>query len=161
MTRPLDPAGTFHHWAPFRQACLREARRYVADPADVEDVVQNALLRGWRHLHRCRTPDAPLPWLLTITRNEALRRRRRAEVAAPFDDAPDSLAGEEIHRVRARVDMARALACLSPLDRRLVGLRYVLDLSHADMASRLGIEEGTARVRLHRARRRLRTLMAT
>jgi RNA polymerase sigma-70 factor (ECF subfamily) len=161
MTRPLDPAETFHNWASLRQACLREARRHVSDEADAQDVVQEALLRGWRNLDRCRTPDAPLPWLLAITRNEALRRRRRRDDGAPLDDAPDQVAGEEIHRAGARIDIARALGRLSAPERRLVGLRYIVDMTCADLAEYLGIPEVTVRVRLHRARRRLRALMAT
>jgi RNA polymerase sigma-70 factor (ECF subfamily) len=160
MTRPLAEPELLRHWDAARTECLRLARRYAAD--DAEDVVQEALLRAWRHRHKCRTPSAPLPWLLTITRNEALRRRRRRmdpldEVAEPADPS----AAEEIARAGVRVDVARALRRLSKAERRLVVLRYLLDWSNADVAEHLGIPEVTVRVRLHRARRRLRAVMAT
>jgi RNA polymerase sigma-70 factor (ECF subfamily) len=79
------------------------------------------------------------------------------EIAEPAD----AQAEEEIVRAGARLDMARALRCLTASERRLVALRYVLDLSHAEVAAELGIEEVTARVRLHRARRRLRAVIVT
>jgi RNA polymerase sigma-70 factor (ECF subfamily) len=95
--------------------------------------------------------------------NEALRRRPDArglpleELAEPADP----LAAEDIARAGVRIDVARALGRLSGPERRLVELRYVLDMTHADVARHLGIPESTVRVRLHRARRRLRVLLAT
>lgn len=160
MTRPPERAGTFHRLAGFREACVREARRYVGD-ADAQDAVQEALLRAFRHFDRCRSPDAPLPWLLAITRREALRRRARPADETIVAETPDPAAGDAIGRAGVRVDVARALRRLSAAERRLVALRYVLDMTNADVARHLGIPEVTVRVRLHRARRRLRALMAT
>ena len=59
------------------------------------------------------------------------------------------------------MDVARALRSLSARERRLVELRYALDLTYAEVAIAVGAPEGTVRVQLHRARRRLHALMAT
>src|SRR5256885_7155960 len=70
-------------WAAARQRCLREARRILRNRDDAEEAVQEAMARAWRGRAACRTPAAPLPWLLQITRNEAIRlaaRRRRREL---------------------------------------------------------------------------------
>jgi RNA polymerase sigma-70 factor (ECF subfamily) len=159
--RPDDLRETLH--PKLREACLKEARRYLPSETDAQDVVQEALLRAWRHRGGCRNPADPLQWLLTITRREALRRVGKPR-SAPLDDAAepaDTAAGEEIARARLRIDVARALARLPVLDRRIVVLRYQLDLSHADLAKLFGVAEVTVRVRLHRAQRQLRLLMTT
>src|SRR5205814_1029420 len=146
MIRPLDRPKTLPRWAELRPACVREARRFVGE-SDAQDVAQEALLRAYRHFDRCRTPEAPLPWLLTIVRREALRRRARRE-AEPIDTDPPDLAGEDaIGRAGLRVDVACALRSLSAAERRLVALRYVFDMSTAELARHLGIPEGTVRVR--------------
>src|SRR5436305_15197735 len=75
-------------WDLARKRCLREARRILRDRDDAEEAVQEAMARAWRGRAACRTPGSPLPWLLKITRNEALRlaaRRRRRELAEIHD----------------------------------------------------------------------------
>lgn len=69
--------------------------------------------------------------------------------------------GAEDERVLAAVELAdihAALRLLNERDRRLLEMKYEEDLTQAMIASRLGIPEGTVKVRLHRARNRLRLL---
>jgi RNA polymerase sigma-70 factor (ECF subfamily) len=133
---------------------------------DAEEVVQEALIRAWRNQHACRTPESPIPWCLQITRNEALRmmgRRREVVLAEPLHrgaDLRDQLIWAESDHALARIDMSRALGALTAPDRLLIMLRYGSDWSHPEIARRLGIPEATARVRLHRARKNLRPLLA-
>ena len=71
--------------------------------------------------------------------------------------------GAEDEGVLAAVELAdlhAALALLSDRDRRLLEMKYEEDLTQAAIASRLGIPEGTVKVRLHRARNKLRMLYA-
>lgn len=56
----------------------------------------------------------------------------------------------------ARLDLRRALDGLPEQDRSLLELRYGEDLTQESAARRLGIPEGTAKVRLHRLRKQLR-----
>jgi RNA polymerase sigma-70 factor (ECF subfamily) len=139
-----------------------EARRLLGSTAEADDAVQEALLRAWRNRARCRTPEAPLPWLLAITRNEALRIRARAPVAGPDDPAEQELGGVPDSRVEsapARVDLMRALTHLPEQDRLLLQMRYGEDLTQASVARQLGIPEGTVKVRLHRLRAHLRVAL--
>ncbi len=55
-----------------------------------------------------------------------------------------------------RADLHAALGCLTERDRRLLEMRYGEDLTQRTIAARLGIPEGTVKVRLHRARDKLR-----
>lgn len=126
---------------------------------DAEEAVQEALMRAWRMRASCRQPEDPLPWLLQITRNEARRlweqRRRRAEVLL---DPEEDWIGDEppTERIAEKLDVERALADLGAEDRLLLELRYGEDLTQLEVAERIGIPEGTVKVRLHRLRNRLR-----
>jgi RNA polymerase sigma-70 factor (ECF subfamily) len=151
-------------WLLIRKRCTAEAYRILRGRHDAEEVVQEALARAWRSRSSCLTPDSPLPWCLQITRNEALRllgQRKRG----PTDLLPEDMELEDQHahrdheRAVARIDVSRALGQLSFEDRELIALRYAHDYSHPQIAARLKIPEATARVRLHRAQKRLRFLL--
>lgn len=132
----------------------------LRDGDDAEEAVQEAMARAWRGRRACANPDAPMGWLLQITRNEALRmlegrvRRRDREVATAVD--PDAGGDDPFEALHARLDTRRALAGLRPEERTLLHLRYRHDLTQAEVARRLGLPEGTVKVRLHRIRKKLR-----
>jgi RNA polymerase sigma-70 factor, ECF subfamily len=140
-----------------------EASR-VLPRGEAEEAAQEALVRAWLRRDSCRSPAAPLPWLLEITRNEARRligrqaRRRSHELTAPARLDPDC-EDRELAGTALRVSVEQALGTLADADRRLLRLRYAEDLTQSEVARRLGVPEGTVKVRLHRARRRLRGLL--
>ena len=151
-------------WSALRAAAAREARRLVFDPYDAEEAAQEAVIRAWRHQASCRRQDDPERWVAHIARMEALRvlEKRKTRRARETPDEPHAGALMEPPRtddVVLRIDVARALRTLSDGDRALVRARYVDDLTQAEVAHRLEMPEGTAKVRLHRARNRLRTLL--
>jgi RNA polymerase sigma-70 factor, ECF subfamily len=156
-------------WSLISRRCTLEALRMIHVRHDAEEVAQEALARAWRSRQSCRTPEAPLPWCLQITRNEALRaigRRRappyggNAESVERLVDTLSTAGDSEGERTLARIDVSRALRELSADERRLIALRYTLDYSHPEIAAALEIPDVTARVRLHRARKRLEVLLA-
>jgi RNA polymerase sigma-70 factor (ECF subfamily) len=152
-------------WLLIRKRCHAEARRIVRAPQDAEEVVQEALARAWRSRRSCRTPETPLPWVLQITRHEAyrrLRQQRDGPTGAPLDDYEhlvDGRSGRDGERSILKLDVAQALKELSTDERLLITLRYGLDWSHPEIAGKLEIPEATARVRLHRAHRRLQAVL--
>jgi RNA polymerase sigma-70 factor, ECF subfamily len=152
-------------WSLIRLRCRVEAARILRRDHDAEEVVQEALARAWRGRGSCRTPEAPLPWCLQITRNEAFRligRQRTRGSLEPLDDGPeleDEQALHESDRTASRVDVGRALRALTPNERLLITLRYEQGCSHPQIAAKLEIPEATARVRLHRAHKRLKSLL--
>ena len=131
------------------------ARGVLVRGAAPLDAAQEAAIKAWRHHASCRTPEHPRPWLAAIARREAFRLRGapRAEsletAAEPFVAASDA-------RVARAVDVRRALGELSESDRLLLLARYWGDLSQHEAANLLGMPDGTAKVRLHRLRARLR-----
>jgi RNA polymerase sigma-70 factor, ECF subfamily len=137
----------------------------VLPRGDAEEAAQEALVRAWLRRDSCRSPAAPLPWLLEITRNEARRligrqaQRQSHELFAPSPLEPDC-EDRELAGTALRVSVEQALSTLADGDRRLLRLRYAEDLTQTEVARRLGVPEGTVKVRLHRARRRLRGLLA-
>jgi RNA polymerase sigma-70 factor (ECF subfamily) len=139
---------------------MGEARRVLRSPAEVEDATQEALVRVWRS---ARSPDEierPVAWLRRIARNEALRLRaregRRREEA--MTDHVEELASPPDRETPPldRLEIVDLLATLRPADRQLVWLRYFEDVTQANVARRLGVPEGTVKVRLHRVRKHLR-----
>lgn len=135
------------------------AYRYASNPSEAEDIAQDALLRAWRRRSTLRDSDRRNQWLATIVRNEAFRQHARLR-----PDPTSSIEfseGAEDERVLAAVELAdlhAALNLLSERDRRLLEMKYQEDLTQGMIARRLGIPEGTVKVRLHRARNRLRLL---
>lgn len=142
------------------------ARRMVSDDDDARDVVQEAYLRAFGSIRKFRGDAQFSTWLYRITANCAsthLGRRRRhhhdeldEEVAVPDPQpAHDPAAAAEATMLRDRLEAA--IAELPPRLRAVVVLRDIYDMNHAEIADELGISESAAKVRLHRARRKLRT----
>jgi RNA polymerase sigma-70 factor, ECF subfamily len=145
-------------WPLLHSRCQREARRLLRDPHDAEDATQEALARAWRKRHTCRTPGAPMSWVLEITRNEAYRlmERRRAEPLAKLAPPADACGAVGADELAEEIDVRRALSRLPTQERVLLHLRYREDLKQTSIAELLDSPEGTIKVRLHRARERLR-----
>lgn len=133
------------------------AYRYARNPSEAEDIAQDALLRAWRRRSTLRDNASRNQWLATIVRNEAFRQRAR--VRPDPVSTIETFEGAEDERVVAtveRADLHAALKRLDENDRELLALRYDEDLTQAAIARRLGIPEGTVKVRLHRVRAKLR-----
>ena len=145
------------------------AFRLTGHEDDARDVVQEAYLRAYRGLRRFRGDSQFTTWLYRITANcsaNLLAKRARTRTEPLPDDAPlvdlrpdhdpeERAAGES---ERARV--AGALAVLPARLRQVIVLRDIYDLPHGAIAKELGISEAAAKVRLHRARRRLKELLS-
>lgn len=142
-------------WRAARAICLREARRVLGPTSEAEDAAQEATIRAWRNRASCRAADRPEAWLATIARREALRITA-ARKTVPLDDRPDSAGPSHEADALDRVVVHQALARLAPRDRSLVFGRYWADMTQDQLAQALGLPEGTAKVRLHRARAQLR-----
>jgi RNA polymerase sigma-70 factor (ECF subfamily) len=144
-------------WDEAHRVCLRMAYRYASNPSEAEDIAQDALLRAWRRRSTLREVDRRNQWLATIVRNEAFRQHARVRPdPTSMIETYEAVEDAQVVATVERADLHAALQRLSDRDRQLLELRYTEDLTQQAIARRLGIPEGTVKVRLHRARDKLR-----
>ncbi len=137
----------------------------TGDPDDAEDVTQEVLVRLHEHLGRYRSGSRFTSWLYRITRNAAtdrLRsraRRRRLRVEGALASAGASVDGPDERLLHAETDqiVRSFLEALPDRQRQVLDLIDLQGLDPAEAAAMLGIEAGTVRAHLHRARRSLRS----
>ena len=134
-------------------------RRTDCDVAD--DLTTEVFVVAWR-----RRPDLaadPLPWLYGVARHVlANHRRGDGRAAALADKAGRNALGAEADHADAvgvRTDVAAALEQLPTADREVLLLVAWEGLTSAEVAAVLGCRASAARVRLHRARKRLRVVL--
>ncbi|MBW3610063.1 MAG: RNA polymerase sigma factor [Actinobacteria bacterium] len=141
------------------------AFRLMGDEDDARDVVQEAYLRAYRGISKFRGDARFTTWMYRITANcavtqlERRKRHRHEELAvdAPLADGSaerDPQARADVSALRD--ELSQALQELPPRLRAVVVLRDIYDLPHEAIAAELGITATAAKVRLHRARARLR-----
>lgn len=129
-------------------------RRYPREGA--EDVVQETFLAAWRRFEDLPAP--PLPWLYGTTRR-ALANRRRGEtrggaLIARIAGSWGDMEFGPVERLAGDGAVGKAFGGLPEADREILALVAWEDLSPGEAATVLGCSGATARVRLHRARRR-------
>ena len=141
------------------------ALRLTGNEEDARDVVQDAYLRAFRGLKRFRGDAQFSTWMYRITANCAAthlgrRSKHRHEELKDTDPvvderpATDPSLQADASALRDRLTVA--LEGLPPKLRQVVVLRDIYDLPHEAIAAELGISETAAKVRLHRARKKLR-----
>ncbi len=148
---------------------LALAQRMLGERNAAEDIVQDAFVALWRRADGFdRARCAPRTWLLTIVRNRSIDELRRRALAAkrtvPADEQPPALNDNpwpETWKRTCGTAIRSALAELPPEQREVVELGFYGDLSHAQIATRLGAPLGTVKKRMRSGLKRLRTLLDT
>jgi RNA polymerase sigma-70 factor, ECF subfamily len=141
------------------------ALRLVGDRQEAEDVTQDAYLRVFRSVAGFRGDARFETWLYRIVTNAALdhlrRRGRFGDLAAEPEDVETAAAteGPAPEDLGDRDELERCLGALPEGMRTVVVLKDVYGLSCREIGEELGIAEGAVKVRLHRARRRLKELL--
>jgi RNA polymerase sigma-70 factor (ECF subfamily) len=138
-------------------------------PEDAEDTMQEVLFRSLGHLAKIQDPQALAVWLYTVTRNRCWRMRRKpanapartlsldelmpddAELGRLLQDAAASPEGNLLHAEQHHLLHQAVLRIPAPL-RIVLVLHDMEDLNTDQVAQVLGLQPGTVRVRLHRAR---------
>lgn len=137
--------------------------RYVVSltgsTADADDVVQETLIRAWRHDSLLKDPpEAVRGWLFTVARNQVVDRARRAgrRPERPLSDRDDVLLSAQDDAVLDAMLLRDAIASLSEQHREVIVRAYYGGHSVAQLSEVLGVAEGTVKSRLHYGMRALR-----
>jgi RNA polymerase sigma-70 factor, ECF subfamily len=139
------------------QRAYRLAGLLLRDAIEAEDAVQDAAVQAWLHWGELRDRDRLDAWFDRILVNGCRARLRRLSVrTVELVDRPDLAGPDEFARLDDHHALLTALATLDPDHRIAVVLRYIEDLSPAQIAARTGDREGTIKSRLHYAIRQLR-----
>jgi RNA polymerase sigma-70 factor, ECF subfamily len=150
-------------------------RGIVRDPADADDLVQEAFFRAYRYLDRFDTDRNFRPWVFKIGANLSFRHlrkhRRGSWISIDAEDPQTGLtlgdrlrspgAEEAVPRSAEYRQLSEAMDRLPPIYRSILVLRAVHELHYEEIAETLGIPVGTVMSRLSRARRALRGLLET
>lgn len=152
----------------YNQRIYRVVRSILREDSESEDVMQDAYVSAYQHLHQFRGAAPFSVWLTRIAANEALHRlRQRKRVVSiddtewegdgamsPIEESPDPEQSASISELGDLLEEA-LLDLPQPL-RVVVMLRDVEELSTAETAAALDLTEENVKVRLHRARRMAR-----
>src|SRR5207245_3063754 len=161
---------------PYERRVYAAALAILRNEADAEDVAQEAMLKALANIRQFRAEARFSTWLIQITVNEALmrRRRERTRMTEAIDDHRDEegeytprdfadwreIPSEALERKEVRQKLAEALASLGEKYREVFVLRDIEQLSIDETARSLGISSASVKTRLLRARLMLRDLLA-
>nr|WP_297280353.1 sigma-70 family RNA polymerase sigma factor [uncultured Butyricicoccus sp.] len=149
------------------------ALRSTGSEQDAADITQEVFLRAWKSLDTFRGDSSLSTWLYRVTSNlcvDFARKKTSEGFAVSIDDEESPAASiadpswavqpeQAAENQELREELQYALAQLSEEHRRVVLLRDVAGLPYADIARTLGLEDGTVKSRLARARAALRKIL--
>jgi len=140
--------------------------RMVKTREDAEEIAQDVFVKAFRYLADFRGTAKFTTWLYTIVNNTCISFLRKKKldwhsldddkVAARAENIEGAVRVETIESRSSKEMVTKAINMLSPDDAQAISLFYLAEQSLEEMASVLGVEVNTAKVRLHRARTRLR-----
>jgi RNA polymerase sigma factor (sigma-70 family) len=139
------------------------ALRLTSKRAEAEDLTQEVFVRAWESRAAFQSLDHFVHWLRRVMVNSWINRlRKRKELELPTD--ADGIETTEIEAPPAsapglRLDLASALASLSPRLRAVALLFDLYGFGHDEIGELLDMTAGASKVQLHRARRRLREML--
>jgi RNA polymerase sigma-70 factor (ECF subfamily) len=144
----------------------RVAYAILEDREDADDAAQEGFLSAWQAISRYDTRRAFRPWLMQIVVNAArdLRRRRRVRAADSLDNvsaASRDDPAKEAGAVDLGEQLRRALATLPERQRLAVVMFDAEGYAQAEIATLLGIPEGTVKSDVFHGRRALRKLLGS
>jgi RNA polymerase sigma factor (sigma-70 family) len=148
-------------YAETSQDLLAFLLRRCSTPDEAADCLAETYRIAWEKRNRIPGGDEARPWLFGIARNVS-RRERVSQERAAATSRELALAAEKSNPITSPEDsaIATALSELSPLDQEIIMMLSWDGLAPREVASILGLSPNAVRIRAHRARTRLRVLLA-
>ena len=147
----------------YETSVYRLALRMCGNAHDAEEVAQEAFMAAWKGLPSFRGESKFSSWLYQLTTNEAinfLRKEKRHRAATPLEDelepATGDTAQQAVETKELQQALQQALDALTPEHRQIFLLRQMRQLSYDEIGRLLGLESGTVKSRLNRAKKQLR-----
>jgi RNA polymerase sigma factor (sigma-70 family) len=161
-----DPDAVRAVYGAYGRLVYTVAYKVLGDQGLAEEATQQAFVQAWRAAASYDPTRELGPWLAAIARRaaidvhrrEARRRHGSLDDADPGDPALVSLP-PSVDQVYDVWEVRRAIDALDPADAELVRLQHFDELTHTQIAERLGIPVGTVKSRSFRAHRRLAELL--
>lgn len=150
----------------YETSVYRLALRMCGNAHDAEEVAQEAFVAAWKGLPAFRGESKFSSWLYQLTTNAAidfLRREKRHRTATPIEDEPEPATPDTpqqaLEESEVRHALQQALDTLTPEHREIFLLRQMRQLSYEEIGRLLGLESGTVKSRLSRAKKQLREIL--
>ncbi len=134
-----------------RVAVFAVALAVVGDRSLAEDVLHDVFVRVWETADPYRAKTRPRAWVLAIARNLAIDTVRRRDREPPLEEAREALEDGAL----GEFSWTEALVRLSPLEREIVALHLLGELTHREIAGQMGLPAGTVRWKYRLALSRL------
>jgi len=145
--------------------------RLVKNREEAEEVAQDVFIKAYKYLADFRGDSKFSTWLYTIVNNTCISFLRKKKliihsldderVFAKADNQDAGFRADGVEQKSRHVMVGEAISRLKPDDASIITLFYKNEQSLEEIAQVLGLEVNTAKVRLHRARARLKELMET
>jgi RNA polymerase sigma-70 factor, ECF subfamily len=157
----------------YQVPAVHSAYLIVRDRSLAEDLAQNAFLKAAEHIHQFDEERPFAPWFFRIVVNDAIKLAKKQKRSVSLDEQMDgevesiaawlkdpSLPPEQIlEQKEMRTFILDAVGALTPEQRAVIVMRYFLELSEADMSSKMDRPPSTIKWWLREARKRLRGLI--
>ncbi|TGJ99996.1 sigma-70 family RNA polymerase sigma factor [Leptospira langatensis] len=152
---------------PYRERLYRKAVSMVKDGDDAEDIVQDALISGYRSIRNFRAESGVYTWLYRIVVNKSkdlLAKRKRARENS-MDDSEFQVTDDRIS-FEKKVELSdesnyliNKINELEDIYKEVIELRYFEEMSYSQIAEILGTNIGTVKSRLFKAKEFLKHLI--
>jgi len=154
--------------SPFRERLFRKAVSMVKDSDDAEDIVQDALISGYRSIQNFRAEAGVYTWLYRIVVNKSkdlLAKKKRGK-ERPIDDNPENQFIDERVGYEKKLELSEEtrylmekIGLMEEAYRKVLEYRYFENLSYNEIAALMDCNVGTVKSRLFKAKEFLKHLI--